>query len=70
MKITPPAYFICDYCRKEMNVIGVGYTDISGLNNKSYDMCSDECLKKHKKFLKDSNIDYKEHKQFIRSFFV
>jgi len=51
-KITPREYYICDYCNKKSDFPNFDYTDNSGINNKSYDMCSDKCLKKHIEFLK------------------
>lgn len=52
-KVTPREYYVCDYCGKKFdNAHSVLYTNNSGLNNICYDMCSDECLKNHLRFLK------------------
>ncbi len=52
MKVTPRPYYQCDYCTtRSDSKNGLKYTDNSGLNNKCYDMCSDECLQKHANFL-------------------
>jgi len=45
-------YYVCDYCGKKADSYKeFKYTDNSGLNDKCYDICSDECFEKHKRFL-------------------
>lgn len=69
MKVTPKPYYICDYCKEKMFLGNNGYTDYSGLKG-TIDICSDECLDKHKKVLKEEEIDIEKHcKEYIGSFF-
>lgn len=54
MKVIPRPYYKCDYCDSRSDYEnGLKYTDNSGLNNKCYDMCSDECYAKHLSFLRN-----------------
>lgn len=55
-KVTPREYYVCDYCGKKFDrEWDIMYTNNSGLRNICYDMCSDECLKNHLRFLKIIN---------------
>lgn len=63
-------YYKCDYCGNKITTKKGAYTDSSGLDNKDYDMCSNECLKKHKEYLKSKGINYNKHKKFITEFFI
>ena len=59
MKITPPEYYVCDYCGMRKDYPRFKYTDNSGINNQCYDMCSDDCFNKHIEFLKTKCIQDK-----------
>jgi len=52
MKIIPKPYYKCDYCSTTLYCPDFKYIDNSGLNNQTYDICSDACLEKHISFLK------------------
>jgi hypothetical protein len=72
-KVTPDPYYICDYCGKKFNDYrDIKYTDSSGLNDQDYDMCSDECLDKHirylKKIAKEDELSEEEFKEYIEEF--
>lgn len=64
MKVTPKPYYICDYCKKKSDYPNFKYTDNSGLDNKCYDMCSDECKSKHIEYL-NSTIPANELQKYI-----
>jgi len=50
--VRPREYYKCDYCDKtSYNSKDFKYNDVSGLDNKSYDMCSDKCMENHRKYL-------------------
>jgi hypothetical protein len=72
-KVIPEPYYFCDYCGKKFNDYhDIKYTDSSGLNNQDYDMCSDECLKKHIQYLKEiakgDKLSKEEFKEYLEEF--
>lgn len=72
MKVIPSEYYICNYCKKNLgeNPNVIKYVDDSGCNNKVYDMCSDDCLKIHFKYLKDSgDIKFEKVVEYINDYF-
>jgi hypothetical protein len=49
----------CDYCNVEKDSYQEMYaSDNSGLNNKNYDMCNEECYHKHYSMLQEYYKDY------------
>lgn len=64
MKVTPAPYYICNYCEKTSDRPNFKYEDNSGLDNITFDMCSDECRDKHIDYLK-RRIPKEEFDEYI-----
>jgi hypothetical protein len=69
-KVTPREYYVCDYCGKKSDEPDFKYTDDSGLDNKTYEMCSDICYWRHVDYLrlvkKLAGKDLEKHIKQIR----
>lgn len=52
-------YYACDYCNTEISTTNKekAYTDNMRYLNTTKDMCSEECLEKHLKWVKERFID-------------
>lgn len=60
-------YYVCDYCGKESPTDNFKYCDNSGLDNKCFDICSDECNEKHITYVK-SVIPRNEYEEYEEMF--
>lgn len=68
-------YYACDYCETEIdkNNKAKAYTDNMKYLNKTFDICGEECLKKHlnyieKNFIKVENIEERIDEKSIEEY--
>ena len=67
-------YYACDYCETEIDYSNkaFAYTDNSGYRNKTFDMCCEDCLNDHLKYIQNEiskeNIEEKTVEEYKENY--